>query len=113
MEKLLVAGLDDWLHLADVAWAVRYEQPELSERAVIDAATGVIGAMLARGLARASDVTDGGFIAWAVQGDEAIVRIKQGWLALGREPEPGDVCWIANTSSGDEAALACLRRDEP
>jgi hypothetical protein len=34
------------------------------------------------------------FIAWALSPDEAVRRIEAEWLALGREPNIGEVAWF-------------------
>lgn len=111
MDRLLVAGLDDWLHLADVAWAVRDDRPELAEADLIRAGIDVIRGLLEGGLAEVGDVTDGGFLAWDLHADEATSRVERRWTQLGRDPVPGDICWVANTRRGDQAALALLGRD--
>src|SRR5262249_1694188 len=36
------------------------------------------------------------FVSWDLPPDEAVRRIEQGWSALGREPNIGEVAWITS-----------------
>jgi hypothetical protein len=106
MEELLIGALDDWLHLADVAWAAREFG---STGDVISDGLRALGVLLKRGLIELGEVSDGGFFAWDLAPLAALEQLETEWRALGHEPQPGDVCWIANTPTGDIRARELLR----
>lgn len=56
------------------------------------------------------DVTDHGFVPWGLSPDDAMVRVEQKWRDLGRSPDLGEICWLANTDFGDERAASVLSR---
>jgi hypothetical protein len=109
-DRLLVEALDDWLHLADVAWAARQFARSEGKQDVVAAATQALAALLHDDLIQIGEVSDGGFFAWDVPPDEAIARVGRDWLALNRHPQPGDVCWLANTAKGRAHAEALIAR---
>jgi hypothetical protein len=109
-DRLLVEALDDWLHLADVAWAARQFARSEGKQDVVAAATQVLAALLHDDLIQIGEVSDGGFFEWDVPPDEAIARVGREWLALNRHPQPGDVCWLANTAKGRAHAEALIAR---
>lgn len=100
-ERLLLDGLDDWLHLADIAWAAGQFTRDDESQDVVSAATEALAELLDQEFIQIGEVSDGGFFEWDVPNDEAIDRVRRGWRALGREPQPGDVCWVANTALGN------------
>jgi hypothetical protein len=104
VEDLVLLGLDDWVHLADVALATRAHTASTRTEDVIEAGSAAVEAAVRAGLMEVGDVTDTGFHAWAVDATEARRRLRSGWQALDRDPVPGDVCWLANTERGDGRA---------
>jgi hypothetical protein len=36
------------------------------------------------------------FVPWRLSVDEAMARIRRDWIALGREPNPGEVAWFVD-----------------
>src|SRR5947208_2356557 len=42
------------------------------------------------------------FVAWRLTPDEALRRIERDWIALGREPNIGDLAWF---TSADESVV--------
>jgi len=109
---LLVRGLDDWLHLADLDWLVRKQLPHSADADVPNLAAEAIATLVDDGFVQVGEVTDGGFIEWDSTAADARLRIEAEWLALDHPAAPGDVCWVANTSRGDERARQ-MRRVEP
>lgn len=103
-DELLVAGLDDWLHLADIAWSAREFARGSEKQDVIAVAVEALTELLDQGLVEIGEVSDGGFFEWDATQEAAILRVQQEWMALGRVPQPGDVCWVANTKAGDKRA---------
>jgi hypothetical protein len=112
IDALLVAGLDDWLHLADVAWAAREFANGGETEDVVAVASEALAALVDQGLVEVGDVSDGGFFEWDATPEEAILRIQREWRALRREPQPGDVCWVANTTLGDQRAREIMEGRE-
>lgn len=37
-------------------------------------------------------------------------KVERDWRALGRPPDLGDVCWLANTAAGDTRAKAIVEQ---
>lgn len=112
-DQLLVDGLDDWLHLADVAWAARQSVCSEGKHDVIAAATEALAELLHDELIEIGEVSDGGFFEWDMPPDEAIARVRHEWLALPRDPQPGDVCWFAITAKGRACAEDVITQRNP
>ena len=103
---LLECGLDDWVQTPEVAWisksvggAITLEQKrELSLR--------LIREVVQQGLMEIGDLLGGGgrFRKWEMSDQEALRKVEREWLALGREPNLGDICWLSNTEKGNEIA---------
>lgn len=110
VEDVLVAGLDDWVFLAEVVWVVKSTRASIEDHDLVEETLKVIRGLLNEGLADIGDVTEGGFFEWNLPVDVAIERVRSEWKSLGRELYPGDVCWLANTKLGDERAEEILRR---
>jgi hypothetical protein len=104
-DDLLVAGLGDWLHAADVAFHLRLA-PNREEAA--GQVGSVVRDLIAAELVVAGDVTAAGFVAWDGSADDVSRRISAAWAALEHDPQPGDVCWLSNTAKGDARARARL-----
>lgn len=108
IDDLLIAGLDDWQHAADVAWEVQRAGVARSE--IGPATASAIRSMLEKRLIEVGDMDATGFVAWDVTIDEAVARIEREWVSLDRDPAPGDICWLSNTTAGDRRARKALRR---
>jgi hypothetical protein len=100
-ERLLVLGTVDWIGAWEVASVAQTVGGATSEAAVRDLSLRVIADLLNRGLMEAGDVTESGFRPWTVPVAAAVSRIQREWTALGRNPDLGDICWLANTKAGD------------
>ena len=111
-EDLLVRGLDDWVHLAEVAWVVKSANTSANEHELVEESLKVIRGLLAEGFAEIGDVTDGGFFEWNVPIEVAIDRVWREWTGLDHDLLQGDVCWLANTELGNERAQEALRLRE-
>ena len=112
IDELVVAGSDDWVDAAEVAWIAKSMGPPESSEAIRDLSVRLIGKVLGDGLMRIGEVTvtDRGFAAWEVSIDEAVERVDREWRALDREPDLGDVFWLENTLRGEQLAAEVLRR---
>jgi len=64
--------------------------------------------LLEDGLWRAGDLCADGFADWGGSTDEKVTRIEWEWSAHVGQLTLGDICWFANTPTGNEAARALL-----
>ena len=104
IDELLIQGADDWVMAADVAWLAKSVVGAMSDEEVLDIATTVINEVVTAGLMQIGDVTDGGFFEWDLPTGEVVERVAREWRALGRLPDVGEICWLANTTAGDARA---------
>jgi hypothetical protein len=114
-KELLDRGLDDILQLDEMASvARRHLGGSPSEDEVMRATIETIGELVDAGYAIVGDVArdDEGILyisSWGSESADTIKRIKDEWLALGRPPNLGDVCWLELTESGRAHALDVYR----
>jgi hypothetical protein len=111
IDELLLRGADDWVMAADVAWVVKSVCGPMTEEGLVDTSVNLIRTVIDQGLMKVGDVSDGGFFEWDLSTKETVERVERQWKALGRQPDLGEVCWLANTSKGDLRANA-IREDE-
>lgn len=110
IEEILITGLDDWIHLADVAWLVRSGEGCRTKDEIVSLSLGVIRYLLEAHLIEIGDVTGAGFVSWDLPIDASVERVREAWQRLDRDPMPGEICWLATTSNGDHMAQEALRR---
>lgn len=101
-QRILSAGLDDWIPLAAVDGFAR-QLGSVSDGEVIASGVRAIRDLAEEGLVVLGSVSDNGFVEWAQPMDEAIARLEAAWRTLDRN-EWGFACWLNNTSRGDERA---------
>ena len=110
VEDLVAHGVDDWVD-DSLVWGniAARAAPSVDDR--LPVALGVITTALLTGLMVAGDVM-GGFQPWDMSPAESAAAIAQRWLVLD-EPgvRPGDICWLCNTSAGEELGRAVLARE--
>jgi hypothetical protein len=106
IDELVVRGADDWVTAAEVAWVAKSAGKAKADDDIKALSLDIINTVLQAGLMRAGDVTDGGFFAWDISPSDASGRIERAWEQLGRLPNLGEVCWLANTEAGHERAYA-------
>lgn len=104
--EMVIAGLDDWVMAAEVAWVAESIGGVRGPRAIRRLARRMIRAALAADLMEVGDVGDGGFIGWDLSIDQAVRRVDELWRALDHPVGPGDVCWLRNTEAGCRLARA-------
>jgi hypothetical protein len=102
--EVLKRGLDDWIQAAEVASVVQSAATQPTSADIRRVALEVIEDLVRGDFMRAGDVTSEGFIEWPVTSAEAIQRITSEWNALSRSPGLGEICWLSNTSKGDQRA---------
>lgn len=102
--EMLKRGLDDWIQAAEVASVAKSVQKQTTSADIRRVALEVIAEVLQSDLMKAGDVTEEGFSEWNMTSDEALERITKAWNAVDGLPELGEICWLSNTSRGDERA---------
>ena len=102
--ELLKRGLDDWIQAAEVASVVQSVDRQATSADIRRVALEVIDELLRGEFMKAGDVTSDGFTEWSMTPAEAIERIAREWSALSQSPELGEICWLSNTSKGDQRA---------
>lgn len=113
IDELLTRGAEDWVMAADVAWLAKSIGGADTDQEVLSLSVNTIRAVVTEGLMQLGDVTDGGFFEWDLEQEAAIEKVERDWSALGRLPDLGDVCWLANTPAGDTRAKAIAEQREP
>lgn len=102
----LIEGLDDWIGLWRFARSARDELPAATADEVREYGMAMVCNLVLPGYMRPGQLTNSapGFREWEYRPDRSVILIDQRWRALGRDPNIPDICWFANTPSGDEVA---------
>jgi hypothetical protein len=108
VDDILMRGLDDWIQAAEVVSVVKSALAAVPEADILDLSRNVIRELVKGGLMIPGDVTTDGFGEWGLGLEAALDRIEREWVALGRRPGLGEVCWLSNT---DTRLRFCLRRE--
>ncbi|MDQ7807288.1 hypothetical protein Q5425_26430 [Amycolatopsis sp. A133] len=88
---------DDYVGLWTLPWHIRRALPEAGDAQIREIAAAVLEALVAAGAAIGDlDETTGTFDPWETRG--AVEAVMSAWRALGRDPNLGEVAWIARTS---------------
>lgn len=128
---ILARGLDDWVHVAEVAFVARQarfgerllanypageaadddqvlrrrdEWLALQEREALPVGMKAIKELLREELIRVGDIASGKFVAWPGSTQELERRIDVLMETASYPVLPGDLFWIENTSVGDRKA---------
>ncbi|HLI37208.1 MAG TPA: hypothetical protein VKV80_07680 [Streptosporangiaceae bacterium] len=110
IDELLVRGADDWVDAAEVAWLAKSVGKATTDEDVKKVSFDLIRAVLLAGLMEAGEVAGGGFFAWNISPTDSVNRIEHAWEILGRLPDIGEVCWLANTAAGNQRAQRSVAR---
>lgn len=88
---------DDYVGLWKLPWHIRRALPAAADDQVQAIAAAVLQALLARDVAIGSlDETSGLFDPWPQR--DAVESAMGAWRDLGRDPNIGEVAWLASTS---------------
>jgi hypothetical protein len=102
---LLFQGIDDWVHLLQVASLATWRFQGGLDARTRQFTVATMYELFESGLMNAGDIETGlGFVPWELAASDAAARIEAEWDLLAKCEEPGDVCWLANTASGDLVA---------
>lgn len=104
VREALIAGVDDWVYLGELAALVRAVRGDIPAEHVRTLTCTVVRQLLEEGFVRVGDVVKEGFRPWTCSTHEALARIEAEWTQ-DRRLLPGDICWLESTESG-------LRRGE-
>ncbi len=100
IDNILANGADDWVPLVVL---VRQFDATLAGEALLRSCISVVEEGLTSGWVMVGDLNPR-FVAWPLTTASVLARIEQEWRALGRAPELGEICWLANTPAGNERA---------
>lgn len=112
IDDLVVRASEDWVMLTEVDWIVKNHlsrhDADVSVESRVDVGLDILSRVFQCGLMRAGTVSDQppGFEPWDGAWPEVISRIERGWRERVGSLQMGDVCWLANTASGDSRAEA-------
>lgn len=85
---------DDYVGLWIVPWHVRRALPEANDDEIREISTAVLVALVTQdALIGDLDETTGSFTPWDT--DTAVNTALSAWLGLGRDPDIGEVAWLA------------------
>jgi hypothetical protein len=117
IDALLVAGKLDWVPMPEVAWIAKDVGGAKADDDIRRLSLDLIRELVTSGLMEIGDLpTAKGarqLSIWTGTREEWLGRLEREWLALGRNPELGDLGWLQNTLNGDEIANRLLvERDE-
>jgi hypothetical protein len=84
----------DCVGLWAVLWEVKQRLPSLTTEQARAAVLAVIREAIERDVIVPGEFVEMRFIPWEVSPMEALERIENAWLALGREPNIGEVVWF-------------------
>ena len=100
--KVLAAGLDDWVMFDTLLYYAREataDSPDAYKQTAID----TLEYLLINGLVTVGDIDDTGFEPWLESEQDVIRRVIEKVESLDWSPQ-GDLCWMSNTSAGDQRA---------
>lgn len=103
VRAILVDGLSDWVDLGMMRQYVSDEIGEQPPAVLREATLDLLRRLLVQNLVIVGDV-DADFVRWTLEPAEALNRISSEWSDPESALRPGDVCWLANTSTGDALA---------
>ena len=116
-EEILDRATDDWIQLSEVAWVAMSTGGAQTETEVLDMSLAAMRSLLDRGEMYVGDlrVAEGQpavgplklpaivFRPWDLTVDASMERVRREWVALGRRPNLGDICWLEKR---DKSAVA-------
>ena len=117
-ESLVIRGMDCLLHASDIASVAIEVGGAATVGEIRWLSLEMIDPLVQDGHIEIGDFveTDGdpklGFKPWSLQYDYNIERIEDEWLALGRNPIPGEICCLRITSKGREMAEELKRHKD-
>lgn len=108
LEDLVARGVGDWVQASEVVGLVIDHLGPLTDEGIEAAALGLVALAVGRDLVVSGDLSGATFEAWNTSPAESLWRIVRSWAELGRLPHLGEVCWLMNTSLGDDLGQRVL-----
>ena len=105
LNELVLSGLDDWVHDAEVCGNIARRVAESpDDRRIV--AIGIVTAALTSNLVDAGQIdSEGNFQPWEMSPTAAASKIAIDWLSLpSPDCAPGELFWLQNTAHGDSLA---------
>jgi hypothetical protein len=98
LESLVEECREDHVGLWRIVKAVRLDLGLTGPEEVRAAALGLVRTLLReRGMWAGFPAPDGrNFLPWKLPADRALSRIEEEWLALGRDPNIGEIAWFTS-----------------
>ena len=124
---ILLNGLDDWVHIAEVVLAARQatsghssvgaekptqrrqEQLAENERRALPLGIAAVKELLRHGLIRVGETSSGEFVAWVGSLEQVESRIDHAVHDAQYPLLPGHLFWLENTAAGNEVARSSRR----
>jgi hypothetical protein len=95
-ERIRSEADDDYVGLWKLTWHLRRELPDASDGLVFELAEAILGGLLKLGVVLGDlDGTSGMFVPWSPTG--ALDTAMAAWRSLGRDPNIGEVAWLARS----------------
>lgn len=96
----------DYVGLWQLVGSVQALQPELGDESVREVVLALVSRALATSEIEVGNQTRGvhglGNV-WHSDLDETIARIRREWIALGRNPNPGEIAWLQQPRQSSES----------
>jgi len=107
---LLERGALDWVYAGEVASVAKFTGGANTEDEIREISFVLTREVVQQGLMEIGDLLgEGGrFRKWDVSDQEALERVEREWIALGRNPSLGEICWLQNTCKGNEIGKSLL-----
>ena len=107
---LLEHGADDWVYAAEVASVAKFTGRANTEDEIRGLSFALIREVVQQGFMEIGDLLgEGGrFRKWEMSDQETLERVEREWIALGRNPSLGEICWLQNTCKGYEIGKSLL-----
>lgn len=108
---VLEFGLDDWVYLAEVYYAIRDRLRDEPPEVIKANCFALLEYLLANKLADVGDLKDVAgevrFVSWGMDPGATVSEAERRWSQFGGPRDASganDVCWLSNTEAGDELA---------
>jgi hypothetical protein len=100
-DRVLMAGADDWVMVAEVEYEVRLMSGRMTREQARRLALGVIGDVVTIGLMEIGDLTGPGFRPWPLPHAAALDRLEREWTP---NVDLFGFVWLGLTADGQRAA---------
>lgn len=101
--QILLSGSHDWVSLAEAQHILRQAGPPSHASEVRLRTLAVVRDLLRSNLVEAGEIAEG-FTIWPGDADEITGRIASLWSDTDDDLWPGQICWLANTRTGNDVA---------